>query len=254
MNRKLALLNLVLLAIAASLGWTLRERWLDGQAKERAIFRNAARAKAILPPTPLAMPQPVTPAQYLDVAQKMLFTKDRNPNVVIETPPPKPEPPMPALPFYYGQMTFGDPLVLMSLTSNGAQKSYHVGDKIGPFELVGFDHEKITLAWNGKNVERKLAELAPKEPPPGQQQAAAVAPAPAQASAAGPVKSLWSSSVSSTTSEDAKDPKLGQDMGGGYRACAAGDNSPAGTVLDGYKKVISQGLMGQSCFWEKVNK
>ena len=246
MSRKLILLNLALVAIAGWLGWMLRVRWIEAQARERAIFQQAARAKALLPPPPLPQPRPVLPAEYIDVAQKMLFSKDRNPDVIIETPPPKPEPPMPALPFYFGEMTIGDPIVLLSATLNGAQKSYHAGDKIGPFQVVRFDREKITLDWNGKKVERKLAELAPKEPAAARQQAAA-APAP---SAAPAVTTL---SAAATADED-KNPKLGQDMGGGYRACAKGDNSPAGTVLDGYKKVISQGLMGESCFWEKANK
>lgn len=245
MNRKLILLNLALLATAGWLGWTLRLRWLEAQARERAIFEQAAHAKAVLPPLPVPQVQPVTPAEYIDVAQKMLFAKDRNPNVVIETPPPKPEPKMPALPFYFGQMTFGDPIVLLSTTSNGDQQGYHAGDKIGPFQVVSFDRDKITLDWNGKTVERKLEELAPKESP---QQASAPAPAP---SAAPAVKTL--SSPSASLAGD-KNPQLGQDMGGGFRACVPGENSPAGTVLDGYRKVISQGLMGQSCFWEKVNK
>jgi len=245
-NRKLILLNLVLLAIAGWLGWTLRLRWLDAQARERAIFDQAARAKTILPPPPVPQVQPVTPAEYIDVAQRMLFSKDRNPNVVIETPPPKPEPKMPALPFYFGQMAFGDPIVLLSTTSNGDQQAYHAGEKIGPFQVVSFDRDKITLDWNGKMVERKLEELAPKESP---QQAAAPAP-PATSSGPG-VKAL--SSPAASLAND-KNPQLGQDMGSGFRACVAGENSPAGTILDGYRKVISQGLMGQSCFWEKVNK
>lgn len=245
MSRKLILLNLALLAVAAWLGWLLHVRWLEGEAEVRAIFQQAARAKAVLPPPPLAPIPAVTSTEYVEVAQKTLFSKDRNPNVVIETPPPKPEPPMPALPFYFGQITFGEPVVLLSVTSNGQQKSYRAGDKVGPFELVGFDSEKIRLSWNGKTVERRLQELEPKEPV--QQQAPVQAPAPA---AAPVVKSLSASS----SSDDNRNPQLGQDMGGGFRACANGDKSPAGTVLDGYKKVISQTLMGESCFWQKVDK
>lgn len=243
MSRKLLFLNLALAAMAIWLGWLLRVRWLEGEAKDRAVFERAARAKALLPPPPLIVPQPVTPAQYIDVAQKMLFSKDRNPNVVIETPPPKPEPPMPALPFYYGQMNIGDPVVLLSVTSSASQKSYHAGDKVGPFQVVKWDLDKITLAWNGKTVERRLSEMVPKEAPAEKQQAATPAPAAV-------VKTLSNAPASS----DDKNPQLGIDMGGGFRACLKGENSPAGTVLSGYRKVISQGLMGQSCFWEKVDK
>jgi mannose-6-phosphate isomerase-like protein (cupin superfamily) len=46
-------------------------------------------------------------------------------------------------------------------------------------------------------------------------------------------------------------PVLGVDLGNGFRACVHGDSSPAGTVVDGYKKETSQGLIGVSCVWEK---
>src|SRR5579863_7604691 len=162
MKRKMILLNLVLATLAGGLGWTLRQRWIEGQARERAIFVTAARRMALLPPPPLVAPKTVAPAEYLEVAQKMLFSKDRNPNVVIEPEKPKPEPPMPALPAYYGQMTLFNPVVFISL-GGGGKKSDKPDDKIGAFELVTFDREKITLAWNGKTVERKLQELTPKD-------------------------------------------------------------------------------------------
>jgi hypothetical protein len=243
MNRKLILLNVVLVAMAAALGWTLRQRWLEGQARERAIFVLAARKMALLPPPPLALPKTVTPAEYLDVAQKMLFSKDRNPNVVIEPEKPKPEPPMPALPAYFGQMTLSDPVVFLAMGAAG-QKSYHPGDKVGAFELVAFDREKITLAWNGKTVEKKLQELVPKEPLPQPAQPAAVQAAPA---AAPQVRSIGGSSDSNAD----KGP-LGVDMGANLYGCKTGDSTPNGTVVNGYKKIVVRGLMGDSCHWEQV--
>jgi hypothetical protein len=48
-----------------------------------------------------------------------------------------------------------------------------------------------------------------------------------------------------------KKPVLGVDLGNGFRACVHGDSSPAGTMVDGYKKETSQGLIGVSCVWEK---
>lgn len=248
MSRKLIALNLVLIALGAALIWLLRVRWLEIQAHERAIFEQASRARAVLPLPPVAPPKPVAAADYLDVAQKTLFSKDRNPVVVIELPPPKPEAPMPALPAYHGQMAIGDPVVFLSTGGNGGQKSYHAGEKIGPFELVSFDRENITFDWNGKTVERKLQELTPKEAPPASSQAAAqtaTAPAPS----AGAV-SLTPTAVKAMGAE--KEPSLGADMGGGYHGCVTGDNSPAGTVKDGYRKVVVQTMFGQSCHWELV--
>lgn len=165
MSRKLIALNLALIALAGAMVWLLRVHWLETEAHERAIFERAARARAVLPLPPDVSPRPVAAVDYLDVAQKTLFSKDRNPIVVIEPPPPKPEPPMPALPSYHGQMAIGDPVVFLSTNENAVQKSYRAGEKIGPFEVVSFDREKITFDWNGKTVERKVQDLAPKEPP-----------------------------------------------------------------------------------------
>lgn len=242
MNRKLIFLNLILLTSAVALGWRLRVRWLETQAHERAIFEKAAQAKAVLPPPPAPRMQSVKPADYLEVAQKMLFSKDRNPTVVIEPPPPKPEPPMPALPSYHGQMGIGEPVVILSFGSKPVQKRYHAGEQVGDFTLVGFDNQKITLDWKGKAVERKLEELAPKEPTP-QQPAAAPPPTPSPAAV---------SLSPAGGALDKKNPELGVDMGAGFRACATGDTSPAGTVIGGYKKVITQGMFGPSCHWEQV--
>ena len=47
--------------------------------------RKPPRRSAQLPPPSPAPPEAVVPANYLDVAQKTLFSKDRNPNVIIET-------------------------------------------------------------------------------------------------------------------------------------------------------------------------
>lgn len=251
MNRKLIFLNLVLLALAASLGWLLRVRWIEARAHERAIFDRAARHMALLPPPSLPPPRPVTPSAYIDVAQNMLFAKDRSPNVIIDAPPPAPPPPpMPPLPLYHGQMAIGDPVVILSSASNAPQKRYRAGEKVGPFEVVNWDRERITLDWNGKIVEKKLEELAPKETPAAQQAAPAAATVPAPAAAA---VSLAPAPAATSLSNNTN-PALGVDMGGGFRACATNDNSPAGTVIDGYKKVVAQTPMGKSCHWEPVNK
>src|ERR1019366_6395062 len=103
------------------------------------------------------------PAEYIDVAGKMLFSKDRNPTVVVEAPKPVPEPVMPALPNYHGQMSIGEPVILLSMSANATQRSYHAGDQVGDFKLVSFDENRVDFEWKGKNIERKLEELKPKE-------------------------------------------------------------------------------------------
>jgi cell division septation protein DedD len=245
MNRRWIALNLVLIALAVSLAWLLRQHWLEAQAHERAIFEQAARKKNVLPPPPLTPPKPVTPAEYIDVASRMLFAADRNPNVIVDPPKPAPPPPpMPPLPSYFGQMGFTPPTVLLS-TQTLAQKSYHAGDTIGPFEIVRFDHEKIAFKWNDQTVEKKLEEITPKEAPPELTQPVAARPQQSQASQA---KSLGDSGSK-------PDSQVGAEISGSdFHACVPGDTSPAGTVVGNYKKVMTRGLMGMSCQWESVSK
>ena len=252
-NRKIWLLNLALVALAGLLGWRLRLAWLAGETQERAFLSQSPHIRALIEPPPAPLPASVKPADYDQVAQQMLFSRDRNPNVIVPPPPaPPPPPPMPALPSYYGQMAiFGPPVVLLSVAPNGEQKSYHTGDEVGKFKLVAFDADSITFEWDGKNVVRTLSEVMGKETdkPPAQTEAT---PAPS-ATFAAPVNA----GKTSITEEPPK-PTLaskpaapGNDMGAGFRACVSGDNSPAGTVANGYTKKIVTSLMGPQCFWEQ---
>ena len=241
MNRKIIALNIALLALLGTLGWMLRAHWIETRAQEMATLAKAARAKAQLPPPSPTPPEAVVPANYLEVAQKTLFSKDRNPNVIIETvppPPPKPEEPPPARPLYYGQMGLAEPVAFLS-AEKGGQKGFHVGDKVGPFKLVALNRETITFQWKDKILQYPLAELRPKDASPAQ---AASSPLPAgQPVPAGPVIGI--------TTE--KTPVLGQ-QNGATRACVVGDNSPSGTVKDGYKKSIIPGMFGPQCQWEPI--
>jgi hypothetical protein len=235
MNRKILALNLGLLVLLGTLAWMLRVHWREARARELATLSRPARGKAQLPPPLPAPPQPAVPADYLDVAQKTLFSKDRNPNVIIETapaPPPKPEEPPPPRPAYYGQMELGEPVAFLGVEKAG-QKGFHVGDKVGPFKLVAFNGETITFEWKDKTLEYPLAELKPKD---------SVIPQPAPAAAARPA-----SPVIGIT--DDKTPVLGI-QNGETRACVAGDNSPSGTVKDGFRKKVVSGPFGPSCQWE----
>lgn len=147
---------------------------------------------------------------------------------------------MPALPKYHGQMAIGEPVVFLSIASQ-SQRGYHAGEDIGDFRIANFDRDKIAFEWRGKTVERSVTDLAPKDEAPPIPQAGVPA-------AVKPVTSLGSQPAA----DKKADPALGDDMGGGFRTCVPADSSPAGTVLAGYKKVISQTMFGPSCHWEPV--
>jgi len=68
------LLNLALLALAGALVWTLRTNWIQAKARERVVLQRKVAAKAVLAPPPLPAVKAVAPADYKDVAGKMLFS------------------------------------------------------------------------------------------------------------------------------------------------------------------------------------
>jgi hypothetical protein len=254
MNRKIILLNLVLIALAGTCVWQLRLKRSEAATHQKAILQQAPHPPIIAPPPPPAPVRTPSPAEYMDVAQKTLFAKDRNPNVVVAAPPPPPPPPpMPALPSYSGQMALGQPVIFLTLAGASEQKGYRSGDDVGPFKVVSFDRETVTFEWDGKTVERELSSLKPKEAPPPVAQNNAPAATPAGAQPTSGITSLAVTTTNLATNSNAnKGPALGNDMTGGFRGCVAGDSSPAGTILDGYRKVVSQGLMGSSCHWEQI--
>ena len=231
MNRRILLLSVALLALAGRLGWLLRQKWRDARAHERAVLSQPPHVRAVAPPPTPAPAAPVSPADYIEVAQKTLFSKDRNPNVVVDPPPPpKPDPPMPALPVYWGQMSFGDPVVILTVGASArAEERTTPETKSATSSWWPSTATSITFDWNGKQVERKLLELAPKEGQP-----------PASRRRAGRCPSAPSDQLTSITSAGASDLYRSAGGGSGYGGriprCVHGDNSPAGTVVSGYKK------------------
>lgn len=248
MRRRLAIVNLVLAVAVAGLGWQFRRNWRASEARrQQAIQQKVKPAPA--PVAPLLPPVAgVDSAQYAGVAQKMLFSRDRNPNVVLDVAPP---PPMPALPFSHGFVDFGgDPTVLLSEKPASSTKAYRPGDEIGDFKVVSVNREEIVFEWDGKQVRRTLAEIAARnarverqvEAP--QQAAAAAAPQP--------------DAPAGTTKISSGDNQLGpgKEMAPGseFHMCQPGDTTPAGTVVNGLRLVKNATPFGGFCRWEPVGK
>ena len=238
MRSKLLLLNLVLVAAIAVLGWQLRQQWVAAKAREQALGKSKLKPFPA-PPRAVTKPaDPVTAAPYSDIAQKRLFSKDRNPTVVVETPPPPPPKPVPPLPALYGVMTLPDgPTAIMAERAGPAHHGFRAGEKIGEFTLLSVDNQKIVLGWEDKVIEKKVDDLLERNAPmsPVASEARGAAP-PANAPPAAPKG----------------EPAPGLDIGKGMRACQPGDSSPPGTVTDGMKKVLVPGPFGSSCWWEPV--
>ncbi len=246
MNRRLIFLNVVLLGLAGWFSWLLRAKWLELHQHEHTVLAASPHGRPFYPPAPPPLFKPFAAVEYNQAVQQDIFSKDRNPNVIVDPPPPPPPAPpppkMPPLPAYYGTMAlFGDPVILLSLPK-GPQKKYHAGDKVGDFKIVSFDREKVIFDWDGKLVERKPEDL--KE--------VAAAPEPSAEVAASnfhPVKLIPDPAPDAPKVSE----KIGADNGGGIRQCVQGDTTPPGTIVDGYKKVVTTNMFGATCMWQAVN-
>jgi hypothetical protein len=242
MNRKLLLLNLALAGLLVYAGAQFRTRWREARAHHQQVLQKKPQTLPPPPVSPLPAQPPVLAAGYNDIAQKMLFDKSRNPNVPVELPPPPPPPPpMPALPVYHGAMSLpGEPpIAIMSTTASGAHEAIHPGEKIGQFKLLSVNTEELVLEWNNQQVRKRLDELMDKNAAaaaaPAVERTAqpAAAPEPVQQKAVGPVGEVSQFNT---------------------RACAQNDSYPAGAVVDGWRKVITQTAFGPHCRWDPVGR
>ena len=233
------LLNLALAALIAAGAWRLREEWKEREARRLAVLG----AKIALAAQPPAVPPPATTsvraASYFDIAQKMLFAKDRNPQVIVEVKTPEPEKPLPPLPAVHGVMNIGDgPLVMMSDKPGGRQRGIHPGDKIGEYKLVSITSDEVELSWENRTVKKRLAEMIDRA---GEK----------TAQAGGPSQQSVSTSTPPQPATPGK-PEPGVKIAEGMSACQPGDDSPAGAVVNGMKKVVTQTPFGPQCRWEAV--
>jgi len=234
------ILNVALAAAIAGLGWQLWQDWLRSRAREQAVLEQRIKP---LPPPPVSAgkpAEPVTAASYSDIAQKMLFTKDRNPIVVVDVVPPPPPKPMPSLPVLYGVMNLMDGTTAIMSEKSGTQHlGVRLGDKVGEFKLVAVSGREITLEWEGKTVTQEIDEMIDRAAtPPSSNTSVATPRAESRQSAAPPPRG--------------EKAAPGTDIGNKLHACQPGDNSPPGTISGGYRKVVSRTPFGETCHWEPI--
>ena len=241
MNRKLLILDIVLVAVLGYAGYQFRNMWKAAKAREAAQLRK--KYPPAPPPAfpPLAQPPAVMATGYVQIPQKMLFDPSRNSVVPVEAPPPPPPPePMPALPVYHGQMNLGDGagmFAILSVSNAAPHEAIHLGETIGQFKLLSVNKEGIDLEWKGQTVHKSLDELSQHSAPPPQQASAGAVSIPAP-----PVTPVQEKPLGpgATTGRD------------NLRMCQANDSMAEGTVVDGYKKVLKPSPFGNYCYWEPL--
>ncbi len=240
MKRKLWLLNLVLIASIAAAGWRLRNEAAEFHARKRAVLQKKMVAAAAPAPPPVASSPAVVPASYLEIAQKMLFSKDRNSQVILDPPkPPEAPKPLPPLPSVSGMMDIGDgPTVVMTDKKGGRARGVHPGETIGEFKLVSVQGDELTFAWQDRTVTKKLDDLidrgvADAGPATGGNTTASTPSAAPAVIAAGK-------------------PEPGVSLGEGVSSCQTGDATPAGSVVNGMRKETFHTPFGEACRWVAV--
>jgi hypothetical protein len=235
MRKRLLLLDLVLLTLVLVLGGRLRQIWLEARKRESVVIGQPLKQLPPPPHAPLPPVAPLTAASYSDVAQKMLFSPDRNPTVVIEVAKRKP---MPSLPAFFGLIDLGHgPTAIMAEGPGAKHEEVRYGEKIGEFKLVRIKGGQVELEWDGELIVKKIEDLTEHAAPAG-------AAAATQASAPPPPpvapKSLSPQQLASP----------GIELSPGRKACQPGDATPAGAVVDGFRKVVKPfPFGGESCEW-----
>jgi len=243
LKRTLILGNILMLALIAFTVRAITQRNQAAQAHEKQVLSK----KPVVQPVVVVLPKPAPPvapqAYVADTVQRFLFSRDRNPNVIVKTPPPA-EPPMPPLPAAYGLMMWGDPTLFLSEKPGAQQRAYHQGDDVGPFKLIAFNDQTVTLGWNGKTIEKSLEDLV-------NNQATAAAP-PAATAQAGPEGLALPPRPVALVQTVTKQGEPGAKMSDTVRGCEAGDASPTGTVSsDGFTKIVKSSPFGPMCTWVK---
>ena len=240
MTRKLRMLDLALVVVLALLGFLLRREWISAQARVQAFQRVVSKPAQVQSLAPLPKVQPLAATSYAEVAAKNLFSRDRNPNVILDPVTPPPEKPVPPFPVARGVMLWEGlpPTVVLSEKAGATQKGYHPGETIGEWKIVSIDNRYVVFEWNGKEFKKRIDELLDRTP-------IVMAEAPPQQAAAGPAKPAQSLSGNTNSGP-------GIDIGAGIKGCVAGDTSPSGTVVNGMKKIVTETPFGSSCRWEQA--
>jgi hypothetical protein len=138
---------------------------------------------------------------------------------------------------------------MLSEAKGKPQKGYRPGDRVGEFRIVTVTGDSVTFEWQGKNITKRLGELA--DPDASKLLAAAPAPAQNAAAPAAPVAAAPAvTSLGGGSSTDKQGP--GQAATPSIKQCQPGDTTPDGTVVDGYRKINTATPFGFQCRWEKV--
>jgi hypothetical protein len=245
-----------LVVAAAAVAWHGRATWRQTEAQRQRLHAQVKPAPVATVPAE-ARPEAPQAVKYADVANKNLFSKDRNPTVVLEPPKPTEVKKMPSLPVLYGVLGLpSGTRAIMAVKQGEPSRPVRAGDTVGEFKVVSLDTHRVTFDWDGEQISKPVDDLidrstaaptaaasAPAAPPP---------PSAAPQPSGGLVPVNSSNTAGAAASTNVTSPKIGKEVGApglSVRGCVGGDNSPAGTIIDGYRKQIVSTPFGNQCSW-----
>ncbi len=246
MKKNLIILNLCLLGLALFFFKQLRDRWIEYEQIHSHHSLNPPKSTGYSKPTK-AVAVPDSISEYLAIVNNDLFVTDRT-NLIAPEPPPPPPPPKvsPPKPVLCGIFRFGEEeLVLMISTdakSKGVQKRIRIGEMMDKYKLQTIlDQQVVMQAEGDEPVEIRLNEpagIVPRDYSTGRASAPPLKPnvvtigESATKTASSPASTNFSSSAVQTPPPP---PSV-----------------PAGTVVDGKRKVVTQTPFGNMESWEDV--
>ena len=240
-------LNFGLVVLLGAAVWQLRQQWQSAQAHQVQVLGKKVPAPAMPAPPAAVKPSPVNATGYSEIAEKMLFSKDRNPTIILPPVEVKPPKPMPPLPLLYGVMGLpSGPVALLSEAPGKGSKGYRKGETVGEFKISDLSTKQITLQWEDKTITKDINEMIDRSNGPAAAVAANASPA------AAPAAPSSGSSVTNVAPPSGKMGTPGVQMTADIRACQPGDTTPNGAVVDGMRKISTPTPFGDVCHWETV--
>ncbi len=248
MTRRLLLLNALLAGMfilgAAELYRQVIEA--DGRYERLEAFTDPKQPPEF--PAP-ADPSPTRPADFMPVVNRLLFSPDRNAEVVVETVEPEVDrrPPLPQL---SGLVDFGSgPSALMTVDSAKPPVWLAVGDKVGDFVYEGLEGEDIKLKWKEESFTATKEQLS--RPLEAAKRPAAARNTARPPRAARPGQPAATAAAPADLAGVGQDARIGPEIGPGRYAVVRGDDSPEGTERNGLVKKVRKTPFGSSTWWEK---
>ena len=248
MSRNLVLLNLALLVVLVA-GTTELYRRTKEARQRYDIFERTGPGQGTPAFSRPAKPAAVRPSDYLAVVDRLLFSKDRNPIVTVEVPPPEVAA-RPDLPRFIGLMDLGEgPIALLASDSKTTPTPVARGEKVGEFTFVEAQGDSIIFQWQDETIEVSQAELRGS---------------PAQAAGASPNPRRSSAAARSRPASTARlDPQRQGQVGGQYNigpeltgrpgvyGADPKDASPHGTEHADFVKTVKKTPFGTQSWWVK---